>query len=266
MAAQHDELIARDLSVLRGRQEVLTGLDFTLRAGDAPVGLIGESATGKSTLARALMGVTKPSAGTVTFNGRKVTSVSLRDKKYRDVSLRFVSQNGAFTPSDSLMPGSKLIQAAFTKARRAGQESGLDLAAMLTLVGLAPHEVERPINNISGGQRQRLALAIALATRPKILIPDEPVTALDEPSRRVVMRDVSEWVSRHGIGLLLISHDLLLIEQVTATTHVLADGKIVASGPLRELLANPSHPVTRGMATALPQTYMTASTMAAPAE
>lgn len=261
MAVQRDELIARGLSVQHGSLRVLDGLDLTLRSGDEPVGLIGESATGKSTLARVMVGQTKPQGGAVTFNGRRVAGLSPRDKKYREVALRFVPQNGAFSPSESAQVAQKMVKTAFTKARRAGRESGLDLEAMLTLVGLAPHDAARPVNDISGGQRQRLALAIALATRPRILILDEPVTALDEPSRRIVMRDVSEWIGEQGTGLMLISHDLPLIEQVTSTTHVLADGKIVATGPLRDLFANPTHPVIQGMAGALSQAYLTAGTM-----
>ncbi len=261
MATQRDELVAQGISVQQGRVQVLSGLDFTLRSGDAPVGLVGESATGKSTLARALVGKLKTSQGLVTLNGRKITSVSLRDKKFRDSAVRFIPQNGAFDGNDSVLPGEKLIKTAFTKARRAGRESGLDATTMFDLVGLAAHDVNRPVHYISGGQKQRLALAVALATRPRILILDEPVTALDEPSRRSVMRDVMAWCADDGTGVLLISHDLPLLEQVTETTHVLAEGRIVESGPLRELMAQPQHQVTRDLATALPHAYITAGAM-----
>lgn len=261
MAAQHDELVARGVSVRQGRVQVLSDLDFTLRSGDAPAGLVGESATGKSTLARTLVGYLKPDQGQVTLNGRKISSASPRDKKFRSTAVRFIAQNGAFTPNDSVLPGQKLVKAALTKARRSGRETGLDAASMFDLVGLATHDTTRPVNNISGGQRQRLALAVALATRPRILILDEPVTALDEPSRRSVMRDVIAWCAQEGTGVLLVSHDLPLIEQVTSTTHVLAEGKIVESGPLRDLMASPVHQVTKDLATALPKAYLTAGAM-----
>lgn len=261
MATQRDELVARGVSVQQGRVQVLSELDFTIRSGDEPIGLVGESATGKSTLARTLVGQLKADRGQVMLNGRKISSVSLRDKKYRDVAVRFIAQNGAFNGNDMLLTGEKLVKAALTKARRAGRESGLDAPTMFELVGLAGHDANRRVNDISGGQRQRLALAVALATRPRILILDEPVTALDEPSRRTVMRDVMAWCAQEGTGILLISHDLPLLEQVTSTTHVLADGKIVESGPLRDLMAAPKHQVTRDLAIALPKAYLTAGAM-----
>lgn len=263
MAAQRDELIARGVSVRQGYTQVLSGLDLTLQAGAEPMGLVGESATGKTTLARTLVGQIKPDQGTVTLNGRKISSSSPRDKKFRDVTVRFISQNGMFSAKDSVLTGEKLLKSAFTKARRAGRESGLDAQTMFDLVGLAAHDAARAVNYISGGQRQRLALAIALATRPKILILDEPVTALDEPSRRTVMRDVVDWCAQEGTGILLISHDLPLLEQVTTTTHVLAEGRIVESGPLRDLMTSPQHQVTRGLAEAIPQAYLTAGAMRA---
>ncbi len=261
MAAQRDELVAQGVSVRQGRVQVLADLDFTVRSGDAPAGLVGESATGKSTMARALVGQVKADRGQITLNGRKITSVSPRDKKFRDSAVRFIAQNGAFDGIESTQTAEKLIKAAFKKARRAGRESGLDAKTMFDLVGLASHDADRPVHYISGGQRQRAALAVALATRPRILILDEPVTALDEPSRRAVMRDVLAWCADEGTGILLISHDLPLLEQVTTTTHVLAEGKIVESGPLRELMASPQHQVTQDLATALPKAYLTAGTM-----
>lgn len=261
MAAQHDELVARGVSVRRGRTQVLSDLDFTVRSGDAPAGLVGESATGKSTLASTLVGELKADRGLVTLNGRKISSVSPRDKKFRGSAVRFISQNGAFTASDTALSGQKLVKAALTKARRAGLETGLDAQTMFDLVGLATHDTTRGLSYVSGGQRQRIALAVALATRPRILILDEPVTALDEPSRRSVMSDVMAWCAQEGTGVLLVSHDLPLIEQVTSTTHVLADGKIVESGPLRELMASPVHQVTQDLATALPKAYLTAGAM-----
>lgn len=261
MAAQHDELIASDITVYLGAQDVLVGASLEMRSGDDPIGMVGESATGKSTFARALAGQTKTYSGTVTLNGRRIMSSSPKDKKFRNAVLSFVSQNGAFGPKDSALAGIKLLTSAFTRARRAGRETGLTPDTMLDLVGLQPHDAARPVNYISGGQRQRLALAIALATKPRFLILDEPVTALDEPSRRVVMRDVVDWAQAQGTAILLISHDLPLIEQVTTTTHVLAEGRIVESGPLSELMADPQHRVTRDLAGSVSEAYLTAGAM-----
>lgn len=258
MAAQNDELVATDISVNHGSVPVLTGLNLAVRAGDPPTGLIGESATGKTTLARTLTGNVKPGQGSVTFNGRRLGRLSRRDKRELEAAVGYVRQNGTVQVKDERRPASALLADAFKRARRAGRETGLGPDEMLELVELEPHVALRPPVQLSGGQRQRLALAVALATKPSILILDEPVTAIDEHARRSVMGSVGAWANEHGVGLLLISHDLPMISQVTQNVHVLAEGRIVESGPLRELMTSPEHEVTRGFATALPQAYLTA--------
>ncbi|MGO1315773.1 MAG: ATP-binding cassette domain-containing protein [Cellulomonadaceae bacterium] len=261
MAERRDELSATGVVVRHGYVPVLDGLDLTIREGDPPTGLVGESATGKTTLARTLLGVLKPVAGSVTFDGRRLGRMGRREKRVMQAAVGSVRQNGLVSVKDERRSAAELLVAAFTRARRAGRETGLDPEAMLALVELEPDVAVRPPVQLSGGQRQRLALATALATRPSILILDEPVTAIDEHARRSVMGKVAAFAAEHGTGMLLISHDLPMLSQVTERVHVLAEGRIVESGPLRDLMTSPQHEVTRGLSAALPQAYLTAGAL-----
>jgi ABC-type glutathione transport system ATPase component len=123
---------------------------------------------------------------------------------------------------------------------------------VLARVGLEPRYLPRTLHSLSGGEKQRLALADALASRPEILVLDEPATALD-PALREAVADQLVDLAAVGVGLLVVSHDLRMVDRLTDTVHVLADGQIVESGPLRRLLAEPQHEDTRELAEAFPE-------------
>lgn len=245
------QLQARDIWAGFGAADVLSGVDLTLGPGDA-VGLIGRSGVGKSTLVEILAGAAGPTRGSVTFDGRKVFKPARRDKKALRARVRVVHQNG-HGAADPLFTVEKAVKGALDEARAAGRSTGLGVESALADMELPRHLLTRKVGTLSGGERQRLALTLALATRPEILLLDEPLTAIDQTTRYRLAGVLADRLAADGAGLLLASHDVRLVEQLTTTVHVLADGTLVEHGPLREVLADPQHPDTREFVAALPE-------------
>lgn len=234
-----------------GGPPVLDDLSLSLRRGEA-VGLLGMSGVGKSTLVEILGGHAKPTFGQVTLNGIKVTSKAPHHRKAVKARLRTVHQNG-LTGIEPHRTVEKTLNEAFTQARRAGRSTNNDVEAALLLVGLPIRFAARTIQTLSGGERQRLAIARALATRPEVLLLDEPLTAVDPTMREAIARDLRAHAAEHEIAMLVASHDLVLLDQLSDSVHVLAEGRLVESGPLRDILQGPSHPDTRAIVEALPE-------------
>ncbi|PWD50590.1 ABC transporter [Serinibacter arcticus] len=234
-------------------EEVLRGIDLTIARKDAPVGIVGPSGAGKSTIVRALMGIITPYAGSVTFRGRTVSKLRRGDRKIFAGEVRRVSQDGVPT-TDPRLTAEAYLKGALKDARKAGRTHGTTIEGLLNFVALEQHFIGRRIITMSGGERQRLALAHALATRPDVLILDEPLTAIDPGLRSEVLRRVKELTVDLGISVLLVSHDLESVDRLCPTVHALADGVFVQSGPLSEILAAPAHPVVADLAAAAPLT------------
>ncbi|GMA32427.1 ABC transporter ATP-binding protein [Litorihabitans aurantiacus] len=234
-------------------QEVLHGVDLTIGAREPAVGIVGPSGAGKSTLVRALVGLRPPYAGTATYRGRTVSKLRRGDKKEFAGAVRRVSQDGVPT-SDPRLTVEKYLTAALKEARRAGRTHASTPEGLLEFVALEQHFLPRTVRTMSGGERQRLALAHALATRPDVLILDEPLTAIDPGLRSEILRRLKTLTTDLGISVLLVSHDLESVERLCSRVHVLADGVIVATGPLSQLLAAPDHPVVADLAAAAPLT------------
>lgn len=254
MAAPGDIILqARDLWASYGAAPVLRGIDLTLTAGEPPVGVIGPSGAGKTTLVGTLMGSVKPIRGTVTYFGRSTSRLGRGDKKKFTGAVRHVSQYGVPT-TDPRLTASRYLEQAIKEARKAGRTHPTSVESLLEFVALEPHFATRTLITMSGGERQRLALARALATRPDLMLLDEPLTAIDPGLRSEVLRRLASLAADLGIAILLVSHDLESIERLCHTVHVLAEGEFVASGTLRDILANPNHPVVADLAEAAPLT------------
>ena len=244
------QLQARDVWVGYGATPVLAGVGLDLGPGQA-VGLIGRSGVGKSTLIEVLGGGVEPSRGSVTFDGRRVFKPTRRDKKTLRARVRVVHQNG-HGAADPSVTVEKAVKGALDEARAAGRSTGMDAAAALADMELPAHVLGRQVGTLSGGERQRLALSLALATHPEVLLLDEPLTAIDPSMRRHLTDVLARRLAADRIGLLLASHDVRLVERLTTTVHVLAEGRLVEHGPLADVLANPEHPDTREFVAALP--------------
>lgn len=244
-------LRAQDLWAGYPGAEVLRGIDLEVRAGDPPVGVVGPSGVGKTTLVRALAGQLRPMRGDVTFNDRPVHRLPRGAKKEFRAAVRFVSQD-SLTVTDPRLTVTRQLTLALGEARKAGRSHGTSVGDLLEAVALPGRFATRMLTTLSGGEKQRVALATAVATRPEVLVLDEPLTAVDPQSRMDLVRHVTPLISELGSAVVLVSHDLELVERTTASVHVLAEGSFVATGALGDLLGGHDHPTIRELAAAAP--------------
>ena len=246
----------RDVEVVyerRGRERVraVAGASLTVERGQI-VGLVGESGCGKSSLARAAVGLVRPAAGTVVFEGHEVTPLTRRARRRELARLQMVFQN----PYSSLNPrrkvGSQLADAldALDLGPRRGRRARIE--ELLDRVGLAPSAVNRYPHQFSGGQRQRLAVARALAADPSVLVLDEPLASLDASAQAQVANLLVELSRELSLSLLLISHDLAIVRHVADVVSVMYLGVMVETGPTQPLWSLPLHPYTEALIGAVP--------------
>lgn len=232
-------------------EEVLRGIDLTVRAGDPPHGLLGASGAGKTTLLATLSGEHRPSAGRVTWEGRDVGRLRGREKRRFRAAVRFVSQY-AMTISDPRETVRSRLELAAKEARKGGRTHAVSPAEMLESVGLEEHHLPRTMRTLSGGETQRVALATALATRPEILVLDEPMTAVDPHTRARLTGGLAATIERLGTGVLIASHDVELLARLCPRVSFLGDGRILAEGSIQEVLARTEHAGIRDLAAAHP--------------
>ncbi|MGO1481074.1 MAG: ABC transporter ATP-binding protein [Brachybacterium sp.] len=244
-------LTATSLHASYPGEEVLRGIDLTLSAGDPPLGLLGPSGAGKTTLLASLSGEHRPDSGQVTWNGRSVSKLRGRDRKTFRAAVRFVSQY-AMTISDPRETVRSRLELAAKEARKGGRTHSVSPTEMLEAVGLADHFLPRAMRTLSGGETQRVALATALATRPEILVLDEPLTAVDPTTRGQIARTLAGTIQRLGIGALIASHDVELLQRLCPQIVFLGEGRLLARGTLPEVLARTEHEPIRELAEANP--------------
>ncbi|MFN6954870.1 MAG: oligopeptide/dipeptide ABC transporter ATP-binding protein [Acetobacteraceae bacterium] len=240
---------------LFGRRRDIVAVDdvsFALSAGEA-VGIVGESGCGKSTLARLLIGLDRPDSGAIRLAGENLATLPPQALRARRRRLGMVFQDPAasFDPRRSVgwSVGDPLLAQGLAATRA---EALARAADALAEVGLDPAAAARRPGEFSGGQRQRLAIARALITRPDILIADEPTSALDVSVQAQVLNLVLEARERLGLALLLISHNLAVVRHTTWRTLVMLRGRVVEDGPTDDVLSRPRHPYTRALLDALP--------------
>jgi oligopeptide/dipeptide ABC transporter ATP-binding protein len=247
----------RDVEVVyerRGREPVraVAGASLTVERGQI-VGLVGESGCGKSSLARAAVGLVRPAAGTVLFEGREVTPLRRGTRPRQLAGLQMVFQN----PYSSLNPrrkiGTQLADAltALGLVPRGGRSARVE--ELLDLVGLPANAAARFPHQFSGGQRQRIAVARALAANPSVLVLDEPLASLDASAQAQVANLLVDLSRRLSLGLLLISHDLAIVRHVADVVSVMYLGVMVETGPTRQLWSVPLHPYTEALIAAVPR-------------
>jgi peptide/nickel transport system ATP-binding protein len=237
-----------------GRVVAVDDVDVEVRAGEA-VGIVGESGSGKTTLSRLLLAAGTPDAGTVTLDRDPWSDLPERARRPLRPAVRFVPQDplGSFDPRASVRD--LLRQALRTAGRGVGARgAGADVGGggstpedLLALVHLPLDVIDRRPRTLSGGQRQRVAIARALAGRPRVLVLDEPVSALDVQVQAAVLDLLVELRRTRGLTLVLVSHDLGVIRRVCDTVLVLSAGRVVERGPVAEVFAAPAHPVTRDL-------------------
>ena len=234
----------------RPRRIAVDGVDFRIEAGRS-LGIVGESGSGKSTLARLVMALTPPSAGEVKLEGRSLFALSRAELKAARADFQMVFQD----PYGSLDPRMKVerivaepLARGLSRAERAAR-----VAAGLAAVGLEEAAARRYPHEFSGGQRQRIAIARALVTRPKLVVADEPVSALDVSIQAQVLNLMCDLQREAGVTYLLISHDLAVVGHVCDEIAVMFQGRFVETGPAALLLERPAHPYTRELVDAAPR-------------
>lgn len=233
------------------RLHALRDVNLRVQAGRS-MGLVGESGSGKSTLARLVMALERPSSGQVLFDGQDLAALSARDLRAARRGFQMVFQD----PQGSLDPRRRIWQtvaepaAALEGASRAQQRARA--AAALADVGLSADALERYPHEFSGGQRQRIAIARALITRPRLIVADEAVSALDVSVQAQVLNLMADLRDQHGLTFLFISHDLAVVSYLCADVAVMQGGQIVEQGPVRQVLRAPRHPYTQALLAATP--------------
>jgi oligopeptide/dipeptide ABC transporter ATP-binding protein len=240
----------------RGTTEahILAGVSFDVAPGEI-VGVIGETGSGKTTLARTVLGLIRPTAGTIRFDGEEISRVGNRQLRSfrRSGAIQLVFQD----PLRSLDPD---LDVATIVAEGLDIRGGLDSAERrdkvlraLELVGLDATVATRRPGEISGGQRQRVTIARAIVMEPKLLICDEPVSALDASNRNRILRLLRELRDTLGIAIVIISHDLASIAGVVDRVAVLYRGRIIEDGPPEAVFRSPAHPYTALLVASAPR-------------
>ncbi|MEU4015150.1 ATP-binding cassette domain-containing protein [Microbacterium sp. NPDC028030] len=226
------------------------GVSLTVERGQI-VGLVGESGCGKSSLARVAVGIDRPTSGAVRFEGESLHPLTMRRRPRRDRGLQMVFQNPYASLSPRRSIGAQLLDGAPTALDRAA--GAAEVARLLRLVGLDESAASRYPAQFSGGQRQRLAIARALAAKPSVVVADEPVTALDAFSSAQIVELLQDLVRDLGMAMLFISHDLSLVRAIADETAVMYAGEIIERGPSEQLWQNSQHPYTQRLIEAIPE-------------
>jgi peptide/nickel transport system ATP-binding protein len=231
----------------------LRGVSFELRAGES-LGVVGESGSGKTTLARCVLGLTTPDTGTIRLGDVDAGDYRrLGRGEHRRVRrlVQVVFQDPYSSLNPRLTIGTALREAVAARGDRTA-DPGRQADELLALVGLPASFARRHPDALSGGERQRAAIARALAVRPRLLICDEPVAALDVSVQAQILELLREVRGTYGMSMLFITHDLSVVRQMTDRAIVLRGGEIVESGETSALLASPSHPYTRRLLASIP--------------
>ncbi|HEU4657893.1 MAG TPA: ABC transporter ATP-binding protein [Capillimicrobium sp.] len=242
--------------LLRPRRPVvaLDGVSLEVRAGEC-VGLVGASGSGKTTTARCLLGLEQLTSGRAVVTGIDITRPRALSRRERDAWRRGV-QAVFQDPYTSLNPARSIgwtLREALTRRHRAQRDVDAEVASLLERVGLpAAYAARRPAA-LSGGQRQRVAIARALATEPRLLICDEPVSALDVSVQAEILALLRRVQHETGVAYLFITHDLAVLRQIATRAYVMHEGTVVEHGPVEQLLAEPRHAYTRRLIEATPR-------------
>ncbi|MFF7731029.1 dipeptide ABC transporter ATP-binding protein [Streptomyces sp. NPDC008001] len=238
----------------RGKHAVtaVDGVSLTVRPGET-IGVVGESGSGKTTLGRMLVRLLEPTGGELRYRGRDIGGLKERELRAFRSELQMVFQD----PVSSLNPRRSIGESIADPLRAAGKLDDAAIVArvreLLERVGLDPASYHRYPHEFSGGQRQRVGIARALAPEPKLIVCDEPVSALDVTTQAQVVRLLGELQRDLGLALVFIAHDLAVVRQVSDRLVVMRGGTVVEEGPADEVYEQPAHAYTRGLLAAVPR-------------
>jgi oligopeptide transport system ATP-binding protein len=234
-----------------GTVKAVDGVSLTVRRGEV-LGLVGESGCGKSTLARTILQLVPATAGSVVLEGRNLAAAGAAEVRAARRTLQMVFQDpyGSLNPRLTVfgtLAEPMLVHKLCLRSEVAGR-----VAELMKMVGLAPRLMQKYPHEFSGGQRQRIAVARALALQPRIIIADEPVSALDVSVQAQILNLLAELVRRMNLSLIFIAHDLSVVKHISDRIAVMYLGKIVELGLAAEVIEHPRHPYTRALVSSIP--------------
>jgi len=246
--------LAKEFVIKGNKQKIkaVDGVSFTLNAGET-LGVVGESGSGKSTLGRLVLRLLEPTAGEITFDGEKISELKPKELRAARRQMQMIFQD-PFASLDPRMTIEALIREPLD-IHKIGTDSERSemVKNIVGHVGLTPDALTRYPHEFSGGQRQRISIARAIITRPKLIVADEPVSALDVSIQSQILNLMLDLRKEMNLTYIFISHDLSVIQHIADKVAVMYLGKIVEFASVEDIFNNPQHPYTKALISAVPQ-------------
>ena len=243
--------IKRGWMARRRTLKAVDGVSFAIRAGEV-VALVGESGSGKTSVGRSILRLVEPTSGSVRFEGTEITKLSPTEMRRRRKDMQIVFQDPYASLNPRMTVAAILGQALDIHHLAAGAQRQERIVQLLGQVGLSAEHLHRYPHEFSGGQRQRIGIARALSVMPRFIVADEPVSALDVSIQAQVINLLQDLQRELDLALLLITHDLGVVEYLADRVIVMYLGRLMEVAPRRELFRNPRHPYTQALLSAIP--------------
>lgn len=231
--------------------KAVDGVSLTIRRGEI-LGLVGESGCGKTTLSRTIMQLVRPTSGKIILDGKDLTALSNQELRAIRPNFQMIFQDPYASLNPRLTVFDTLAEAVRVRHDVRGNELQDRVANLMIKVGLRPHQMNKYPHEFSGGQRQRIAIARALAPEPKLILADEPVSALDVSIQSQILNLLSDLVEEMALTMVFISHDLSVVKYIANRIAVMYLGKVIELGKATEIMEDPIHAYTQALISAVP--------------